>query len=229
MDETPNNPEEKPQVVEGELIESDERTEERNLTISERRFCVAITGPARGNIAQATKLAGRTKNWGQIVLNRPWVQDEIARIISAEYMTPGWAMQRLVTIAASSQANFITIKEDGEKVTDLRKAAALGALGQIKELTEETRYDNDGGHVTVVKVKVYDPLPAIALILRVNGLLKDVGNIPNMAGNTQNVPFAPAPGTEPPLLESNPVLRGPSGPEERQDGDSQTLPDPPIV
>jgi hypothetical protein len=86
-------------------------------------------------------------------------------------MTPEFLKSRLAELAQSSMNNFATINEQGDVDVDLKQAAALGALGQLKEIREETIEIQ----ANVVKrkriIKVHDPLPAIRTLAEMNGML----------------------------------------------------------
>lgn len=161
-------------------VEHDEDAfQEDGLTIRQRLFVAAIIGPAGGNATKAARMAGyRDDNENALRvtasenLTKPNVQRAIAHALANRIKNdPEWAKASLFELASASMSNFL--KFDGQRnvTIDWEKAAAAGALGQIKEITQDTV-----GEITVrTKIKLFDRLKAIELALKLHGLIRDAG------------------------------------------------------
>jgi phage terminase small subunit len=142
------------------------------MTLRQRRFVAAYLGACCGDAEAAIVEAGyprdnrqRIQREARRVLALPSVQQAIARQFSKHMLTEEWAMSTLAELASANMANFL----DSEGRVDLTKAAAMGALGQIREM--ETITDPDTNKVVKVKLKLHDRLQALIILLRVKGLL----------------------------------------------------------
>jgi phage terminase small subunit len=148
----------------------DDGVEDDGLTLRQRLFVQAITGPKLGNATQAAILAGyRESSARQIAtenLSKPSVQRAISHALAKKCLSPEWAIQEIHTIANTDFSRFVTVQEDGRMRVDWLKAAASGALGAIKELS----FDKDTGEP---KIKTHDRVKALQLILQTHGLLKE--------------------------------------------------------
>lgn len=139
------------------------------LTIKQRLFVEAITGPAAGNATKAAKLAGyRSDNRVALAatayenLRKPHVAKAIALALAKRRLTPEWVQNRLADIANADMNNFLSLTDSGMLLPDYSKAVALGALGQMKE------YDPETG-----KIKVHDPSRALNTLAKMFGMLKE--------------------------------------------------------
>lgn len=109
-------------------------------------------------------------------LGKPNVQRAIAHALAAQRLTPEWAKRQLADRASASMANFVKVDADGRATLDFGKAAAAGALGQIKEIKEEVLETPSGGVVVLKRtIKVHDSAPALALLLKYHGLVDGDG------------------------------------------------------
>lgn len=156
------------------------------LTIKQRLFVAAITGPARGNATKAAEMAGyRSDNRHALEatasenLRKPEIVEAIAHAFAKKCAGPEWARASLIDLARSSMANFVSVDPDGEARIDFKKAAAAGALGQIKEYREEGIRSGDGD-VSVVKrtIKIHDRTAALGMLLKLHGLLNEAADKP---------------------------------------------------
>lgn len=149
------------------------------LSLRRRAFVEALIGPASGNATEAAQMAGYSPTnrraaqvMGFNLLSNPIIQEAISHAFAKRRLTPEWAKQQLIDMAQSSMANFITIDADGKSRLDMAKAAANGALGQIKEYYEEPD-PKDPTKIISRKIKVHDRMSAISLLLKFHGLIKD--------------------------------------------------------
>lgn len=151
------------------------------LTIRQRRFVDALVGPAGGNATKAAQMAGyRDDNYRSLqvtasqTLSKPMVQEALAHAYAKLKMSPEWSKNALQDIASASMANFVTVDENGKTSLDLKKAAEMGALGQIKEWTEEVIDVGEGGPAVIKrKIKLHDRMPAVQALLKLQGLVKE--------------------------------------------------------
>jgi hypothetical protein len=151
------------------------------LSIRQQQFVAAIVGPAQGNATKAAQLAGyRSDNRVALAstayenLRKPQIQEAIAHALAAKRATAEWAKASLVDLASSSMHNFLSVDARGNASIDFKKAAAAGALGQIKEYREEG-VDTGNGKVRIIKrtIKLHDPTAALITLLKLHRLLKD--------------------------------------------------------
>lgn len=157
------------------------------LTIKQRLFVAAITGPARGNATKAAEMAGyRSDNRHALEstasenLRKPEVQEAVALALARKKSDPEWAKATLLDLARSSMANFISVGANGEPVLDFAKAARAGAIGHIKEFTADVLPGGEGEDSKVLrcKIKVHDRVAVLGMVLKLHGLLNDVSSPP---------------------------------------------------
>lgn len=151
------------------------------LTTKQRAFVEHYL--ATWNASEAARRAGYSeKTAGQVGyenLKKPEIAAEIeARI--AQVMPKGEIITRLAARGRATIADVLQMpqpqkRSDGTEYTvvndwklDLVKAAQTGGIHQIKSL-KETKYGT--------AVEVYDPLPALELLAKQSGMLKDDGGI----------------------------------------------------
>lgn len=151
---------------------------EDGLTLKQRRFCEFYVSQAAGNGTMAARLAGyqqTAQSLGQQArenLQKPHVRAYIGRLMARLGMTPEFLKSRLTELACSNYNNITTITDDGEVVVDLRMAAEMGALGQIKE-TCPVVVTIKGVEKVMYRVKMHDPQKSIETLLRLYGTLFD--------------------------------------------------------
>lgn len=205
--------------------------EDDGLTLRQREFVKAITGPARGNATRAAEMAGYAsenrnalKATASELLAKPCVQEAISHALAAKRATPEWAKSSLIDLAASSMQNFVTVDANGEARIDFAKAAAAGALGQIKEYREEVLKIGDSPVGTIKRtIKIHDRTAALGLLLKFHGLVTDFGN----AGSAKELltpdpalaQAALPPGSVPGVESPGTVQDDSRGAAERKDGD----------
>jgi phage terminase small subunit len=143
------------------------------LSQRQRAFVAAIVGPAGGIATKAAEMAGyasENRNTLYVTASRLLSNHKIQEAIAHEFAklraTPEWAQNQLIDLATSSMAKFISFTDKGEVTIDWDKAAAAGALGQIKEY-EEIPTKTGVRH----KIKVHDRAAALAILLKLHGKL----------------------------------------------------------
>jgi phage terminase small subunit len=157
---------------------------EDGLTIRQRAFVQAITGPAAGNATKAAEMAGyMAENYNSLkvtasrLLTYANVQEAISHVFAQRKMTPEWAVSAITDIASASMANFLSVGDDGRPVFDWAKAAAAGAIGHVREYKEDGIEGSGEGSVdqAIIKrsFKLYDKQRALETVLKMHGLLKD--------------------------------------------------------
>lgn len=156
------------------------------LTVKEWKFVEAYLGPAFGDATQAAALAGypddnryRLKAQGWALVNRPRVHSAIVMRMHEMFDDPSWTRNRLIQVAASSLANFLTLVpgEDGKPaaaVVDLDKALQAGALGQLK------KFDPESG-----AIETHNPVPALVALAKLQGLWVEKGEM-KILGNLEH-------------------------------------------
>lgn len=170
------------------------------LTVRQRMFVAALVGPAGGNATNAGALVGyRSENRLALratvskILGYPHVQQAIAHALAAQRLTPEWAKLQLADMASASMANFATVDSEGRASLDFAKAAAMGAMGQIKEWSEEVINLPDGGETILKrKLKLHDRTAALGMLLKFHKLVDGTEDAPEelnikmrpMAGGT---------------------------------------------
>lgn len=155
----------------------DDPLELDGLTIRQKRFVLAMVGPATGNATRAAALAGYNQANRKamhvtafVTLSNPRVQAALARAFAQQNYSPEWAKAGLMDLASSSLANFLTVNADGVTEIDFVKAAEAGALGQIKEYHEEA-IKMDGSPASVLKrtIRLHDRRAALETLLKIDG------------------------------------------------------------
>lgn len=145
------------------------------LSVRQRAFIAAIVGPAAGNATKAAEMAGyAAENRNALavtasrLLGNANVQEGISHALAEKRATPEWALNQLIDLATSSMAKFVKFDVNGDMQIDWLKAAAAGAIGQIKEFEE---IPTDYG--VRRKIKIHDRAPALAILLKLHGKLID--------------------------------------------------------
>lgn len=167
------------------------------LTLKQRRFAESYVGEAAGNGVKAARLAGyRDDNYHALGvtasenLKKPKVRGYIGRLLARAGAAPRQLRSRLAELSQSSLDNFLTIDDAGDVVVDLKQAAALGALGQLKELKEEVLRTEAGG-ATVIRrtIKVHDPQPAIRTLAEMQGKIVKRHKVTGKIGHEHSFDF----------------------------------------
>ncbi len=155
------------------------------LSLRQRAFVDAIVGPAAGVSSRAAQMAGYADSnrntldaTASRTLRNAKVQEAISAALAKKRATPEWAKNRLIEIAASSMASVLDFDDKWHASVDFRKVCEMGALGQIKEFTADVLPGTDGkSEVIRCKIKVHDPIPALGIIMKLSGHLKDEAKI----------------------------------------------------
>lgn len=157
-------------LADGAFVE--EKGRKSGMKIRHRKFVKAFLGQACGNYVEAYKLAGYpVNNWkianrrAREILFNPHVQAALAREFSRQMLNASWAKSRVVAMANSSMSNFI----DSDGGIDMNKAAANGALDQIKKI--KVFRDRETGIIVKHELELYDRLQAGTILLKILGLL----------------------------------------------------------
>lgn len=153
------------------------------LNQRQKFFVSAMIGPANCNQAQAARMAGYRSvgkythgNIGSMLMKMPWVQRAVSEGIAMRSASPDTVRLRLIEIASSTMANFITVDDEGNPALDFKKASRAVAIGQIKEFKEITTVrETDDGPITRTErtLKLHDPVGALTTLARMHGMLVD--------------------------------------------------------
>lgn len=168
--------------------------EHDGLSIRQRSFVEAITGPAYSNASKAAEIAGyASENRNALyvtasrLLSSAKIQEAIASAL-ARKRPPEWAHERLLELAGASMRNFLSMDENGLPKLDWDKAFASGGIGQVREWREEA-LKLEGSPVEVIKrsFKLHDPAPALATLLKLSGQLIERHNV-SVSTDLSNLP-----------------------------------------
>lgn len=161
-------------------IDDDEDTGSDGLNMRRRAFVEHITSDCFGNATKAAERAGYASDNRKAleitacrVLGNARVQEAIRGKLADARMNAEWTRQAIADYSRASMADFVTV-DGGEPTLDWNKAAANGAIGHIREFKEEG-FKGPDGKVDIVKrtFKIRDPMPALALLAKMNGLVSD--------------------------------------------------------
>ena len=150
------------------------------LTEKQRAFVDALIGPAAGNATQAARMAGyRDDNYNSLRatasenLTKPNVQRYLAAARARKRLSPEWVRDRLGELAGTTMADFMVVR-DGKLEIDWGAASLAGAIGQVKEVTEDILPGGDGkDEVIRRRMKLHNPIPALAVMAKVEGLITE--------------------------------------------------------
>lgn len=115
----------------------------RNLTIKQKRFVDAYTGPARGNGTQAARLAGYagTENTLAVVarenLRKPQIQDAIGVALSTEGEAAEDVRREIIAMLlaeARGQTHDTAVVDGAVVAIPARSSTRLGALAQLAKI-----------------------------------------------------------------------------------------------
>lgn len=179
---TENKPFDLPNVefrAEGET----EPADDSGLTTRQRKFVMALAGPAT-SAREAAAMAGYgTDNVKALdatasrLLTYVKVQEALAAALAAKRATPEWCKNRLIELAAASMRNFIKILPDGSMDIDWQRANEAGAIGEVAQVDEEVLKTMGDAKVIKRKIKLFSPIPALQTLLKLSGQLKDEAKI----------------------------------------------------
>lgn len=153
------------------------------LTLKQRLFVDAYTGPAAGSVKEAAYMAGyggggkkgeRTHAHyvaGDRTLRLPHVQEAIAHALAKQKMSEEWTKLTLFELANCNLGNFVDITEDGDWLKfNFRKAMATGSMRQLKS------FDSKNG-----KISVHDPIAALTILAKFYNMIRDT--VPDETAN----------------------------------------------
>jgi hypothetical protein len=150
------------------------------LTDKQRAFVTAYVGKAAGNASAAFVAAGYSTEDASHIPVKAWqllqskhIQDAIAWYAAQIALKPENAKTSLACIANANMNNFLEVDENGVSRLDFRRAVAVGAMGQIKKYKETNQVTKDGEVFVTREIEIHAPLPAIEIILKMNGLLNE--------------------------------------------------------
>lgn len=180
VQETENLPPAKiPDAQPAPETDDDEDCDSDGLTTRRKLFVEAITGPARGNATRAAQIAGYAsenrislQNTASRLLGFVGVQRAIARKLAMQNASPEGTRAGIAELADANMANFLRVGPDGQPTFDWAAAAAAGAIGQVREWSEDGF--QVGGSTPVIikrKFKLFDRLRALELQAKINGQL----------------------------------------------------------
>lgn len=187
-----NKPFTLPEIQHKPEVDDDEPTDGDGLNMRRRAFVEHITSDSFGNATRSAELAGYASDNRKALeitacrlLGNARVQEAIRGRLAEVRMTAEWTRRAIADYARASMADFMRV-EGGELVMDWDMAAAAGAIGHIREVREDLLPGQDGKRTDVVKrtFKIRDPMPALALLAKMNGLVNDA---PAGASVTVNV------------------------------------------
>lgn len=138
------------------------------LTTRQRRFIDFYLGGAKGNGAEAARLAGYSDapNESCRLLKRPHIRGAIEARLVEEAMSAGEVLRLLTQQAKASLEDFLTWEATGEYFrVDLAKAAKAGRLHLLKSI----KIDNLGR----TEVEIVDTQAAVAQLGRYHKLFTD--------------------------------------------------------
>lgn len=161
--------------------DTEEDTDSDGLTFRRRAFVDAITGPAFGNATKAARIAGYSdsnrrvlENTASFLLGILGVQRAIRNRLADAQMGAEDTRRAIAAYASADMSAFVTVDEDGEPQIDWKKAAAAGHIGDVKEIREEGIKGDGTFDVVKRTFKLRDPMPALALLAKMHGLVKDI-------------------------------------------------------
>ena len=151
------------------------------MTPRQRAFVAYYLGAACFNATRAAELAGyRSEHNPSLrvtasrLLTNANIQQAIAAGFGAAGMSPEHVRNLVASLAAGSMASFLDLDERGQPSIDWAKAAAAGALGQVREFSEDVHELPDGeGKVIKRRLKLFDRLKAADLLMRHLGMFSD--------------------------------------------------------
>lgn len=146
------------------------------FTLKQRRFIHAYVGEARGNGAEAVRLAGYDTESVETQraiayenLTKPYIRAEIERILDAQAMHAGEIVAELSDIGRAPWRDFVKLKlsDDGD-VVDAKivlgdKVRALSELAKIRKMTgtEQPQQAGNTYNIVVVTEKVTEAVQAL--------------------------------------------------------------------
>lgn len=149
------------------------------LTNRQAAFVEAYLGPAHLNATAAARIAGYSGDdstlavSGHRLLMNAKVQSRVRARLASMGVDRQLILERIGELAGASMADLLEIDSDGRSVRlDLIKAARSGALGTIREYTEELAGSQDAPILTR-KVKIHDPAKYIELLAKHVGIVGD--------------------------------------------------------
>lgn len=179
VQESEDKPLEIPAVTVKPEVDEDAWGNDR-LTLKQRLFVEAYTGPAAGNATKAARMAGyrddneiSLRNTASENLTKPYVQRAIARVIASKLGQPEWVRAGITEVANGNAADYMKVGPDGQMHVDLNAMAAAGALGLIQQINEERLEVGPNLSTVKLKLKLYDRLKALELLAKMNGQLVD--------------------------------------------------------
>lgn len=174
-----------PKVAIRPEVDDDDQVDD-GLTIRQRLFVEALAGPARGNATKAAEMAGyNASNRNSLCatasenLRKPMIQRALAHALAKLSASPEWAINQAFYNARVSMADFLVVGDDGQPVFDWKKAAASGAIGQIREYKEDgiVTGDDEGPAVIKRSFKLIDSQKALDTVLKLHGVLVDKSEV----------------------------------------------------
>ena len=169
------------------------------LNMRRRAFVEHITSDCFGNATRAAERAGYASSnrkalevTGCYLLGIPKVQEAIRLKLADAALTADWTRRAIAAYAMAGMQQFSKVDENGKLSVDWKMAAAVGAIGNVKEIKEDFLPGEDGKPDVVIKrtFKVREPMRALELLAKMHGLID-----------------ADAGGAEEPVIRTRPINR----------------------
>lgn len=166
-----------PNAIPAAENDDEEDVDADGLTVRRRMFIEYLTGKALGNATKAARLAGYACD-NQLSLNATagrllrnvGVKKAIARRFAQKF-SPDDVRSAIVELAQANMGNFLSVGDDGQPTFDWKAAASAGAIGQVREYSEDGFDTSDGPTIIKRKFKIHDRLRALELLAKMNGQL----------------------------------------------------------
>lgn len=175
-----NKPFDLPNAIPAPEDDSSEDMDDDGLNVRRRLFVQYITGKARGNHARAAELAGYASSNRESLsatatrlLSNVSIQKAIRVKLAAADAKPDSVCNSIAQIAQSDMSAFLKVGDDGQPAFDWKSAASAGAIGQVREYSEDGFQTDEGVTIIKRKFKLYDRLKALELLARINGQMID--------------------------------------------------------
>jgi hypothetical protein len=181
---TENQPFTLPPVPVRPDLDDHEDTDADGLNMRRRAFVEHITGDCFGNAPKAAERAGyAADNRNALIaaasrlLRFVKVQEAIRVRLAAANLSADWTRRAIASYASASMEMFLSVDEDGTPRMDWKKAAACGAIGQVREFREK-RVEMGETVVSVEQTfKIRDPIRALEILAKMHGLIDSGGTV----------------------------------------------------
>lgn len=159
----------------------------RKLTRKQRLFLTYLFGRAKGNAAEAARLAGYSPDYAKDIAyqnsTKLYLSERIEARANAIEMSEKEAQGILAAIGRGSLEDFITLDDEGSPYHDFLKAQERDAFANLKKLkTKKTKLykadSEDVEEVTETEIELHDPIRAVTTLGRWKGWERKPGENP---------------------------------------------------